>query len=107
MINEVNKGLPQVATCLEDVIVFDPDPKAHVKTMRALFERLRKHNLELSLSKLRLGATDEKKSGPPHFDRGYAQIRKKIGFDEKAHAQESQTPPCADGRRGVLSQIPT
>ena len=30
-----------------------------------------------------------------------------VGFDENAHAQESQVGPCTDGRRGVLSQIPT
>ena len=30
----------------------------------------------------------------------------KIGFDENAHAQEPQAGPCADGRRGILSQIP-
>ena len=43
---------------LEDVIVFDSDPSTYVKTIRALFERLRKHNLKLSPSKARLGATD-------------------------------------------------
>ena len=43
---------------LDDVIVFDSDPTAHVKTMQALFERLCKHNLKLSPAKARLGATD-------------------------------------------------
>ena len=43
---------------LDGVIVFDSDPTAHVKTTRALFERLRKHNLKLSSSKARLRATD-------------------------------------------------
>ena len=38
--------------------MFDSDPSTHVKTLRALFERLRKHNLKLSPSKARLGATD-------------------------------------------------
>ena len=36
----------------------DSDPIAHVQTIRSLFERLRKHNLKLSSSKARLGATD-------------------------------------------------
>ena len=58
VINEVTKGLEQVVAYLDDVIVFDSDPQAHDKTIRALFERLRQHNLKLSLSKARLGATD-------------------------------------------------
>ena len=58
VVSEVTKGLEQVAAYLDDVIVFDSDPSAHVKTIRALFERLRKHNLILSPSKARLGATD-------------------------------------------------
>ena len=41
-----------------NVIVFDSDPIAHVQTIRSLFERLRKHNLKLSPSKARLGATE-------------------------------------------------
>ena len=58
VINEVIKGLTQVAAYLDDVIVFDSDPVTHVRTIRSLFERLRKHNLKLSPSKARLGATD-------------------------------------------------
>ena len=58
VIVEVMKGLAQVATYLDDVIVFDSDPTAHVKTVRALFECLRKHSFKLSTSKARLGATD-------------------------------------------------
>ena len=58
VINEVIKGLEQVTAYLDDVIVFDSDPTAQVKTMRTLFERLRKHNLKSSSSKARLGATD-------------------------------------------------
>ena len=38
--------------------MFDSDPSAHVKTIRALFERLRKHNLKLFPSKARRSATD-------------------------------------------------
>ena len=58
VIDEVVKDLKQMAAYLDDVIVFDSDPIAHVQTIRSLFDRLRKHNLKLSLSKARLGATD-------------------------------------------------
>ena len=37
--------------------MFHSDSSAHVTTIRAPFERLRKHNLKLSPSKARLGAT--------------------------------------------------
>ena len=47
-----------MAAYLDDVVVFDSDPVAHVRTIRSLFERFRKHNLKLSPSKARLGATD-------------------------------------------------
>ena len=58
VINKVIKDLKQVAAYLDDVIVFDSDPAAHVRTISSLFERLRKRNLKLSPSKARLGATD-------------------------------------------------
>ena len=58
VISEVTKGLGQVAVYLNDVIVFDSGPSTHIKTIRALFERLCKHNLKLSPSKARLGSTD-------------------------------------------------
>ena len=58
VINEVIKDSKQAAAYLEDVIVFDSDPVAHVRTILSLFERLRKPNLKLSLLKGRLGATD-------------------------------------------------
>ena len=51
VINEVIKDLKQVAAYLDYVIVFDSDPIAHVQTIRAPFERLRKHNFKLSPSK--------------------------------------------------------
>ena len=39
--------------------MFDSDPVAHVRTIRSLFERLRKHiHLKLSPSNARLSATD-------------------------------------------------
>lgn len=34
-------------------------------------------------------------------------MRNKIGFDQNAYAQESQTGPCADGWLSALSQILT
>ena len=60
VINEVIKDLKQVAAYLDDVIVFDSDPIAHVQTIRSLFERLRKHDVKLSPSKARLVATGAK-----------------------------------------------
>ena len=57
VINEVTKGLEQVAAHLDNAIVYESDPSAHLKTIRALFEQLRKHNLMLSPSKARLSAT--------------------------------------------------
>ena len=58
VISEVIKGLAQVVVYLDDVIVFDSDPTAHVKTMRAPFKRLRKHNLKFFPTKARLEAMD-------------------------------------------------
>ena len=43
---------------LDDVIVFDPDPAAHVLTVKELFTQLRKHNLKLPPSKAKIGVTD-------------------------------------------------
>ena len=58
VINEVIKGLEHVAACPDDVIVLDSDQTAHVKTIRSLFEHLRKHNFKLSPSKAPVGAMD-------------------------------------------------
>ena len=52
------RGYNELGTYLDDVIVFDSDPTAHLENMRALFESLRRHNLKFSPSKARLGATD-------------------------------------------------
>ena len=54
----INKGLEQVAAYLDDVIAFDSDPAALVKTIRALVNRLRNHNLNPRPSKAHLSATD-------------------------------------------------
>ena len=40
VINEVMKDLKQVATYLDDVIVFDVDLVAHVRTIRSFIKRL-------------------------------------------------------------------
>ena len=58
VINEAIKDLDRVAAYLDDVIVYDPGPAAHVASIRSLFERLRKNNLKLSPSKANLGATE-------------------------------------------------
>ena len=57
VINEVTKGLEQVAMYLDDVIVFHSDPSADVKTIRVLFDRLRKSAITISPSKVRLDTT--------------------------------------------------
>ncbi len=58
VVNEVIKNLENVASYLDDLIVFDADPAAHIATMRNLFKRLRKHNLKLSPPKATIGATE-------------------------------------------------
>ena len=58
VIYDMIKDLKQVAAYLDDVNVFDSGLIAHIQTIRSLFELLRKHNLKLSPSKARLGATD-------------------------------------------------
>lgn len=52
VINEVIEGLEQVTACLDDVIVFNSGPTAHVKTIRAIFECLRKRNFKFSPHRL-------------------------------------------------------
>ena len=77
VINEVIKDLNQVAAYLDDVIVFDSDPIAHVQTIHSLVERLRKHNIKFSPSKARLGATYAV-HGPLHFPGGPTPDRRKM-----------------------------
>ena len=57
VVNEVTKGLEQVAMYLDDVIVFHSDPSADVKTTRVLFDRLRKNTIKISPSNVRLDTT--------------------------------------------------
>ena len=85
------------------MIVFDSDPMANVKTIRALFERLRTKNLKLSPSKARLGATDAHFLGHslsptgvrPNVEKMSALIKMPMPRDL------NQVRSC-----GVLSQIP-
>ncbi|CAB1099498.1 unnamed protein product [Ectocarpus sp. CCAP 1310/34] len=58
VVNEVIKNFHGVASYLDDLIVFDDTPATHVGTMRALFERLRTHNLKLTPPKATIGATE-------------------------------------------------
>ena len=46
--NEVIKDLEHASAYLEIVSVIDPDPTSHIDNIRALFERLRQHNLKFS-----------------------------------------------------------
>ena len=64
-----------MAAYVDDMIVFDSDRTAHIKTMRALFECLRKHKLKLSPTKARLWATDADSLG--HFTSPAVRTRKK------------------------------
>ena len=53
------KGFADVAAYLDEAIVFDPDPAAHVLKIKELFEQLlRKHSFKLSRSTAKTGATD-------------------------------------------------
>ena len=58
VINEVIKGLANVAAYLDDAIVFDPNPEAHVLNIKEFLKQLRKQNLKRSRSKASIGATD-------------------------------------------------
>ena len=95
-----------MAAYLDDVIVFDSDPMAHVLTMRALVERLRKHNLKLCPSKARLGATGADVMGHSISPAGACPNAEKIRFDQNDHAAGSKAGPRLAGRCGVLQQIP-
>ena len=96
VINEVMKGLKQVAAYLDDVIVFASDPIAHIRTIRSLFERLREHNLKLSPSKARLGATEL--PGPLHVPGGLTPERRKgVRIDQYVDAHGSGAGPCING----------
>ena len=99
MINEVMKGLKQVAAYLDDVIVLASDLIAHIRTIRSLFVRLREHNLKLSPSKARLGATDANFLGHSISPAG---LRPNA---EKVSACLLYTSPSP--RDGLLSRMPS
>ena len=50
--------LNMLSCILDDAIAFDASPKTHVRTLREFLSRLRTHDLKLSPSKARLGATE-------------------------------------------------
>ena len=89
-----------------DVIVFDSDPIAHVQTIRSLFARLRKHNLKLSPSKARLGATDANFLGHSISLAGLRPNAEKVSALVKmaVQAQGCEAGPCTDGRYQLLPQ---
>ena len=105
VINEVIKDLKQVAAYLDDVIVFDSDPIAHVQTIRSLFERLRKHNLKLSPSKARLGDADANFLGHSISPAGLRPNRKSVRIDQYANAHGCEAGPCTDGWYQLLPQF--
>ena len=45
-------------SCIWTMLSFDASPLEHVRTLREFLSRLRKHDLKLSPSKARLGATE-------------------------------------------------
>lgn len=49
--DDVVHGMEQMAAYLDDVVVFDSEPAAYTRMIRAFFERLRKHNLKRSTRK--------------------------------------------------------
>ena len=59
-----------MAVYLDDMAVLDSDATARIKTIRAFFERQRKHNPQLPPSKARLGATDADFLGHPSSSTG-------------------------------------
>ena len=103
MINEVIKDLNQVAANL-DVIVFDSDPVAHVQTIHALFERLRKHNLKLSPAKALLGATVANFLGHSISPAGQRPNANCVRIGQYADAHGCEAGPCTDGWYQLLSQ---
>ena len=76
-VNEVIKDLEGDAAYLDDVVVFDPDAASHVDNSRALFQRLRNHNLNLSPAKAKLGATGAD-LGHTFFSAGVSPIADKV-----------------------------
>ena len=80
VINEVIKDLKPVAAYLDDVIVFDSDPIAHVETIRSLFERRPKHNLKLSPRRLDWVPLMRTSWATPFPRRAYARTQKRCPY---------------------------
>ena len=93
-INEVAKGLEQVAAYLDDAIILDSDPSAHVKTTRGLFERLRKHHLKRRLPI----------SWALHLERA-PKRRESVGFDSHAHAPRPEAAALSPRWPFVLPKV--
>ena len=51
LVNDVLRGLPFAFGYLDDILVFSPDMKTHLKHVRQLFDRLREADLKLKESK--------------------------------------------------------
>ena len=100
VINEVIKDLKQVMAYLDDVIVFDSDPIAHVQTIRSLFERLRQHNLEGAIACHKCELPGPLFPGGPTSER-----RKSVRIDQYADAHGCEAGPCTDEWYKLLPQF--
>lgn len=99
-IHEAIKGVGKVAGYLDDVIRFDSDLSAHGKTMRAFFERLRKHDTKLSPPRARLGATGadfQEHSVSPGGVRPNAKKVSPLTLTPHAHASRPEAPLLPSG----------
>ena len=111
VVNEVIRDLDRVAAYLDDVIVFDPDPTAHVANIRSLFGRLRKYNFKRS-AKVMLGATDDDFLGHTISSFGVSPNADKVGTLTKIPMPKNakQTPSLLGGighYRKFLNNIST
>ena len=99
------KDLKQVAAYLDDVVVFDSDPIAHVQTIFSCFERIRKQNLKLFPSKARLGATDANFLGHSISPAGLRPNAEKVSALVNTTMPPDVKRPSTDGRYHVLPQF--
>ena len=94
VIDEVVKCLDRVAAYLEDIIVFDSDPAAHIDNISALLERFLENNITISPAKAKsgtieadfLGHTFSPTCGSPDTDEAAA-------FTSIPHADECKAGP--------------
>ena len=106
LIDDVIKGLEQVVAYLDDVIILRSDPTAHVKTMWALFEHLRKHNPKLPASTARLEVTGAEFPGHSISPAGVRLNAQNKSHGSKSHTAGSKAVVRLAGQCGVGSQIP-